>query len=278
MAKNGKRVSKKEMLAEEAADAAAGEEEGGGGGGGKVSSGTVDAGDITSNGGGDPKETTTGTVEAADDKETLENGVEEEEDGPQSVWDMIRVLEAADGAIPCRMDGCDRRAVSVWKDLATLSDDDFPICEPCQEVEFGGWPVDSVKDQEGAATAPAVPVGTPKADLSEGSKSLPTVDKDTAPISAVETKGDDDEVETWELKKILSIADVTGDSIVLCKTEGCGLPACCVYVSNKDSTNWYSCLDCQVRFYYSPRARYYQWNLSNNLATFSPPTLCRTSN
>jgi hypothetical protein len=62
----------------------------------------------------------------------------------------------------------------------------------------------------------------------------------------VEAQGGDEEVmELWELKKVMSIADVT-DGPIKCSTDTCTLAAACVYVSNQ-ALKWYSCLDCQVR-------------------------------
>lgn len=51
--------------------------------------------------------------------------------------------------------------------------------------------------------------------------------------------------ETWDLVKILSVADVTGSCPVVCQTEGCGLKAGVIYVSSS-GLKWYGCLDCQV--------------------------------
>ena len=66
--------------------------------------------------------------------------------------------------------------------------------------------------------------------------------------SEKEAKGGDEE-EGWELKRIMSIQDVTGDAPIKCSTETCLLPAACAYVSTLDPTSrWFCCLDCQVRF------------------------------
>lgn len=54
--------------------------------------------------------------------------------------------------------------------------------------------------------------------------------------------------EAWDLKKVMTLQELKQKSPVKCKTEGCGLLAACVYVSNLDPKNpWPSCLDCQVR-------------------------------
>jgi hypothetical protein len=53
--------------------------------------------------------------------------------------------------------------------------------------------------------------------------------------------------EAWNVKKVMSIADVS-DCPIKCSTEKCALAAACVYVSNFAPTEkWYTCLDCQVR-------------------------------
>jgi hypothetical protein len=67
-------------------------------------------------------------------------------------------------------------------------------------------------------------------------------------FAASPSKEDEDEEmeEVWDVKKIMSIADVN-DGPIKCKTETCALAAACVYVSNMEpTTKWYSCLDCQV--------------------------------
>lgn len=53
-------------------------------------------------------------------------------------------------------------------------------------------------------------------------------------------------VESWELKKVMSVKDLT-EFPIKCSTESCKLLASCVYISNLAPTSkWYSCLDCQV--------------------------------
>jgi hypothetical protein len=68
-----------------------------------------------------------------------------------------------------------------------------------------------------------------------------------------EEEGEDDEM--WDLKKIMSIAEITTAAPIMCNTEDCPLLACCVYQSQQDSTTknppskWYSCIDCQENDY-----------------------------
>jgi hypothetical protein len=55
-----------------------------------------------------------------------------------------------------------------------------------------------------------------------------------------------EEVETWDLKKILSFQDITKEGTVKCSNEDCKLPACSVWISNlAPTTKWYYCVDCQ---------------------------------
>jgi hypothetical protein len=63
-----------------------------------------------------------------------------------------------------------------------------------------------------------------------------------------EANGDQGEEaqEVWDVRKVMSIADVN-DCPIKCSTETCTLAAACVYVSNLAPTEkWYTCLDCQV--------------------------------
>ena len=58
----------------------------------------------------------------------------------------------------------------------------------------------------------------------------------------------DAQEETWELTKILSVAEITGQFPVICQTDNCRLKAAVAYVSSAAPGNkWYSCIDCQVR-------------------------------
>ena len=44
----------------------------------------------------------------------------EEEDGPEETWDLIEVLQG-DHGLKCRMEGCEEKAIAVWK--SNLADD-----------------------------------------------------------------------------------------------------------------------------------------------------------
>jgi len=45
----------------------------------------------------------------------------------------------ADDKHKCRMEACKNTAVSIWA-TNLKPDDPWPMCETCQETEFGGWP------------------------------------------------------------------------------------------------------------------------------------------
>jgi len=52
-------------------------------------------------------------------------------------------------------------------------------------------------------------------------------------------------VEEWDLGRVMSVADVTGDAVIQCNQ--CDLPAACLYRSKKDPTKRVRfCLDCRV--------------------------------
>lgn len=68
----------------------------------------------------------------------------------------------------------------------------------------------------------------------------------SSPKTDTDPEDDGEEIEVWELKKILSYADITKEATIKCSTETCTLPACSVWISNLAPTEkWYSCLDCQ---------------------------------
>ena len=57
----------------------------------------------------------------------------------------------------------------------------------------------------------------------------------------------DEANEEWDLKKIMSVEELT-KAPIKCKNEDCTLSSACVYVSNKGET-WNTCLDCQVSLF-----------------------------
>ena len=59
----------------------------------------------------------------------------------------------------------------------------------------------------------------------------------------MEDVDEEDEDEQWDLKKILSIAEIK-EAPVICGHDDCDTPACCIWISTTNS-KWYTCLDCQ---------------------------------
>ena len=69
-------------------------------------------------------------------------------------------------------------------------------------------------------------------------------DKNQADAAYYPEADEDEEDDKWHMKKIMSIADL--EAPIKCSYEDCPLPAAVLYVSDKDSEKWYTCLDCQV--------------------------------
>lgn len=221
------------------------------------------------------------TAEAMDIEEE-----EEMDEGAEEVWDIIEVLQDKQTDHVCRTDGCNSAAVAVWKsNLLDDPSDVWPMCEPCQEQSFGGWPDDcerpTTSEEKGNGTATPPPAegsmlenatkrvddeaATPNDDgetadtsattsndkcNSDAHEEPPTGDCDNSASSDNDEQGNDDAdepEELWDLKKIMSIAAVTHECPIKCSRENCALPAAASWVSNlKPTENWYSCLDCQV--------------------------------
>ena len=91
------------------------------------------------------------------------------------------------------------------------------------------------------------PANVPVTPCPGGEQAL-TANKDKSDNDGGGSSGEDeDESEDgYDLIKILSASEVTGDQII-CHKEDCSLRACCVYVSSNAASKekWYYCLDCQ---------------------------------
>jgi hypothetical protein len=158
-------------------------------------------------------------------------------------WVLARVLDPSSDSAPgtaCRTDGCETTAVNVWtKTAAPPNDaDEWPLCEECEAALAGGS-----DEQAKSATSVDAIVSSPE--------------QPEAPTENEEEKNDVNELdleeakegveEVWELRRILSIKDIT-ESATKCSNPKCKTPAACVYVSNlSPGDEWFSCLDCQVR-------------------------------
>jgi hypothetical protein len=195
-------------------------------------------------------------------------------------WDVVRVLEDP-SACDCRTPECESKAVVVW---ATTLDptDEWPMCEKCQETDFGGWPDNftppkhvqsNVHNEDAATPDPKETQGKEPDEVAtedqteETAEDTPTADescnakecdpskvsesngtsKDSGIIDEDQADGEEEEMEeVWDVKKVMSIADVK-DCPTECSNETCTLAAACVYVSNLAPTeDWNTCLDCQV--------------------------------
>jgi hypothetical protein len=190
-------------------------------------------------------------------------------DSTVEVWDVLRVIEDPNDTCCCRMEECKSKAVVVW---ATNLDptDEWPMCEECQQKVFRRWPTnitppkhskeaadddepddepDEVATEEKAQARPAADE-TCNDDEQDPSKVTESNDNNDADINrdggAADANQGAEMEEAWDVKKVMSIADVS-DCPIKCSTETCTLAAACVYVSNLAPTEkWYTCLDCQV--------------------------------
>ena len=65
--------------------------------------------------------------------------------------------------------------------------------------------------------------------------------------SQEQPSSDEAEEELWELKEIMSSADLAKSKAKKCNTEHCSLVACSAWASNQSPEEyWYACLDCQL--------------------------------
>jgi len=62
-------------------------------------------------------------------------------------------------------------------------------------------------------------------------------------------KVDKDAQESWYLSKLLSYEELASEHKVICNSEHCTLQAWLVYVGNKSSKEWSTCIDCMLRDY-----------------------------
>jgi hypothetical protein len=136
-----------------------------------------------------------------------------------------------------------------------------------QEKDYGGWPevhelpIDSMTQEHKDALISkcsckkSVPMPyflAATEDKTEATaQDAPTADE-TCNDNECSNTNDGDQAdgeemeEVWDVKKVMSIADVK-DCPIKCSNEKCTLAAACVYVSNLAPTEkYYSCLDCQV--------------------------------
>ncbi|GKY96953.1 hypothetical protein MPSEU_000654300 [Mayamaea pseudoterrestris] len=167
--------------------------------------------------------------------------MKEETSEEDDVWDLKRILlgNNHDGCFvaTCRTADCSGKAIAIWTSSADPSDE-WPLCEQCQDDEFGGWPegMEPAGNNDELVDSPLKPV------VLEKTEQQPTTEPNDM------TTDDNEEAdEIWDLKKILSIAEISQECPIKCSHDNCPLPAGVAWVSNQNpTTKWYSCLDHQV--------------------------------
>ena len=173
-------------------------------------------------------------------------------DSADEVWDIVRVFEDPNDACECRTEECKSKAVVAW---AATSDptEEWPLCEECQEKDFGGWPENITPpayiQSKLHNTDEEMPDPRDLADDKEPDEVATAEECDLTKVTESNDnngKQGDEMEEVWDVKKVMSIADVN-DCPIKCSTETCTLAAACVYISNlAPAEKWYTCLDCQV--------------------------------
>ena len=162
----------------------------------------------------DGPETKPNEPEANDTLTSDDMEVESQEDVEQ--WDFVKLIDQAQESCACRTDGCGNKAVVVWQSsFDPMGEDTWPLCEECQEQDFGGWPEE--------LTPPSI--------------AAKAADKDFV---------DEDADGGWDLKKIIPKHEII-EFPIQCDDPGCNLLAAVVWVNNSNpSEKWRGCLDCQV--------------------------------
>ena len=180
---------------------------------------------------------------SAAENEAQDKGDTKQTAESQEIWRMVRVLGFEnDDILVCRTEQCDKNAVSLW--MAGNTAEEWPFCESCQEKQFGGSAhekeqmlTDSSRSNDDDALS-HTPLAAPKQPEEQG-KEEKAEEEDEDLVEAEEV---------WDLKKIMSIEDVTHECPIKCSHEDCPLPAAVAWVSDqKPNSKWYSCLDHQVR-------------------------------
>jgi hypothetical protein len=74
-------------------------------------------------------------VSASDAEPAL---VADRDEVSDEIWDIMHVI-GKDETVCCRTEECEEAAVAIWGTNLD-PDDKWPLCESCQDKEFGGWP------------------------------------------------------------------------------------------------------------------------------------------
>ena len=141
-------------------------------------------------------------------------------------WDFVKVIDQAKEPCGCRTENCKNEAVAVWQsNFDTKGEDVWPLCEECQEEDFGGWPDELTA--RGTATK--------------------TIDKIFDKVDVNPPDDATDEAEGWDLKNIIPKQEIV-EFPIQCEDPGCNLLAAVVWVNNSNpGEKWRGCLDCQVK-------------------------------
>jgi len=191
---------------------------------------------------------------------------QEEEELQEETWDLVTVIDdskKAERAINCRTKGCAAQAVAIWQSSNDPNGKDaWPLCEPCQENDSGGWPDDkadtaatatittttTTESKQEASDASAVDEagttdGTASKGIDGGKGITPTSNAEDG-SAVTETTEEDAGDDAWDLKKVLPVEEITKFPIP-CDEEECNLLAAVVWTSSKGpSEKWRGCLDC----------------------------------
>lgn len=179
----------------------------------------------------------------------------------QEKWDIVRQLEPK-VKITCRVDGCRRRAVECWASNHA-PDDEWNMCAKCVLADFGPEEKDmqqptQIDDLSSTSAGPKSTTSANDADIVAAKAVLPAINTEHGQILTSPTKApalecmdvspdvDVEAEESWDMKKVMSYAELAKEGTIKCSTEVCTLAAASVYCSTLSKQQWYSCLDCQV--------------------------------
>jgi hypothetical protein len=196
-------------------------------------------------------------------------------------WDLQKVMSLADLSrtkiTTCNAPGCDLAAAVVYQ--STLTKQNWYSCLDCQEADYGGWPdkmeelpIQTMTEEHktlmttkcSRQIAPVFPFLETKTDSAANTNGTPTTSTSittstrtttettvvtTLPPTPMEDTPEEPQMEGWDLRKVMSVAELSREGTVKCSTETCVLAAAVVYQSTLTKEKWYSCLDCQENDY-----------------------------
>ena len=135
---------------------------------------------------------------------------QEEEPQEEEAWDVIKVIgDSKEEACDCRTEGCGAKAVAIWQStLDPHGEDPWPLCEPCQKIDFPDEEVQPSATTTTVTTTESKPEASVAAAVDEAGTTDGTATKEidgkgitvTTTENAEADAGDD----AWDLKKILA--------------------------------------------------------------------------